>query len=63
MAAQPRRTESIDAERTRLTGTTDDLDWYATEIAEIRATFKAVSGPEIWDAVRRLTQRLVDSLS
>jgi hypothetical protein len=33
---------------------------YATEI---RATFKAVGGPEIWDAVSRLTQRLVDSLS
>ncbi|HEX6198587.1 MAG TPA: hypothetical protein VFZ37_21970 [Jiangellaceae bacterium] len=33
----------------------------ATEIAEIRATFKVVGGPEIWDAVRRRTPRLVDS--
>ena len=27
------RTEAIVGERTRLTGTTENLDWYATEIA------------------------------
>ena len=48
------RTEAIDGERTRLTGTTENLDWYATEIAEIRATFTVVGGPEIRGAVGRL---------
>ena len=52
------RTEAIDDERTRLTGSTENLNWYATEIAEIQATFKVVGGPEIRDAVRRLTARL-----
>jgi len=56
------RTEAIDDERTRLTGSTENLHWYATEIAEIPATFKVVGGPEIQDAVRRLAQRLTDSL-
>ena len=57
------RTEAIDDERTRLTGTTENLDWYATEIAEIRATFRVVGGDEIRDAVRRLAQRLDSSLA
>ncbi len=56
------RTEAIDDERTRLTGSTENLDWYATEIAEIRATFTVVGGDEIRDAVRRLTRRLEASL-
>jgi len=57
------RTETIDDERTRLTGSTENLDWYATEIAEFRAPFRVVGGEEIRDAVRRLTRRLEDSLS
>jgi len=56
------RTEAIDDERTRLTGSTENLDWYATEIAEFRATFRVVGGEEIRDAVRRLAQRLEDSV-
>ncbi len=56
-------TEAIDDERTRLTGSTENLDWYATEIAEIRATFRVVGGEEIRDAVRRLALRLTDSLT
>jgi hypothetical protein len=56
------RTEAIDAERTRLTGTTENLDWYATELAEIWATFTVVGGPEIRAAVGRLAQRLTDSV-
>jgi predicted DNA-binding transcriptional regulator YafY len=55
-------TEAIDEERTRLTGTTENLDWYATEIAEIPATFKVVGGDEIREAVRRLAARLEGSL-
>jgi predicted DNA-binding transcriptional regulator YafY len=57
------RTEAIDSERTRLTGSTENLNWYATEIAEIRATFTVVGGEEIRDAVRRLARRLEDSLA
>jgi len=56
------RIEPIGDERTRLTGTTENLHWYATEIAEFRATFTVVGGPEIRDAVGRLAQRLEDSL-
>ena len=57
------RTEAIGDERTRLTGSTENLDWYATEIAEIRARFTVVGGDEIRDAVRRLANRLTDSLT
>ncbi len=56
------RTEAIDDERTRLTGSTENLDWYATEIAEFRAAFTVVGGDEIRAAVRRLAMRLTDSL-
>jgi predicted DNA-binding transcriptional regulator YafY len=56
------RTESIDDQRTRLVGSTENLDWYATEIAEIRARFTVVGGPEIRAAVGRLAQRLADSV-
>ena len=41
------RTEAIDDERTRLIGTTENLYWYATEIAEMQAPFNVVGGPEI----------------
>ena len=57
------RTEAIDDERTRLTGSTENLDWYATEIAEIPASFRVVGGDEIRDAVGRLALRLSDSLT
>ena len=57
------RTEAIDDERTRLTGSTENLNWYATEIAEIPATFRVVGGPEIREAVRDLAQRLAASVS
>ena len=57
------RTEAIDGERTRLTGTTENLAWYASEIAEIRATFTVVGGPEIRAAVGQLAKRLEDSLN
>ena len=56
------RLDAIDADRTRLTGTTENLDWYATVIAEIPVPFHVVGGPELRDAVRRMAQRLTDSL-
>jgi len=56
------RTEAMDGERTRLTGTTENLAWYASEIAEFRAPFTVVGGPEIRAAVGQLAKRLEDSL-
>jgi len=57
------RIEAIDEERTRLTGTTENLYWYASEIAELPVPYKVVGGPEIREAVRNLAQRLADSVS
>ncbi len=57
------RLEAVSAERTRLRGTTENLYWYATEIAEFPAPYRVVGGPEIRDAVRNLAQRLADSVS
>jgi predicted DNA-binding transcriptional regulator YafY len=57
------RTEAIDEGRTRLSGTTENLYWYASEIAELPVPYKVVGGPEIREAVRNLAQRLADSVS
>ena len=56
------RLEVIDDDRTRLVGTTENLNWYATKVAEIRATFTVVGGPELRDAVRRLGERVQRSV-
>ena len=58
-SAAPRRSTS---DRTRLTGTTENLYWYATEIAELPAPYKVVGGPEIREAVRRVAERMLDAL-
>jgi len=55
-------TEAIDDEHTRLTGTTENLHWYATEIAELRAPYRVVGGPELRGAVRDVAERLLRSL-
>ena len=57
------RTEAIDEDHTRLLGTTENLYWYASKIAELPVPYKVVGGPEIREAVRNLAQRLADSLS
>jgi predicted DNA-binding transcriptional regulator YafY len=56
------RTEAIGPDRTRLTGTTENLHWYATEIAELRAPYRVVGGPELRGAVREVAERMLDSL-
>jgi predicted DNA-binding transcriptional regulator YafY len=56
-------TEAIDADRTRLTGTTENLYWYATEIAEFPAPYRVVGGPELRTAVRQVAERMLDSLA
>jgi predicted DNA-binding transcriptional regulator YafY len=55
-------TEAIDSGRTRLTGTTENLYWYASEIAEFPVTYRVVGGPELRGAVHDVAQRLFDSL-
>lgn len=57
------RLEAVFDDRTRLVGTTENLRWYATEIAEFPAPYRVVGGPELRDAVRNLAQRLADSVS
>ncbi len=59
-SAGPRRSTS---DRTRLIGTTENLYWYASEIAELPVPYKVVGGPEIREAVRNLAQRLADAVS
>jgi predicted DNA-binding transcriptional regulator YafY len=56
------RLEAVDTDRTRLHGSTENLDWYATEVAEFPGTYRVVGGPEIRDAVDRLARRLAESL-
>ena len=55
-------TEAIDAERTRLTGTTENLHWYATELAELPTSYRVVGGPELREAVRQVAERMLASL-
>jgi predicted DNA-binding transcriptional regulator YafY len=57
------RTEAIDEARTRLLGSTENLYWYATEIAEFQAPYTVVGGPEIRDAVREVAQRMLNALA
>lgn len=55
--------EPVGADRCRLTGTTENLHWYATEIAELPAPYTVVGGPELRSAVRDVAQRMLDSLA
>lgn len=51
--------EPIDAETTRLVGSTSNPMWYAEELAAIPAPFRIVRCPELRDAARTLGQRLL----
>ena len=53
------RLEPIDADHTRLVGSTNEPDWYAERLAMIRVPFRIIGGPEIIEAARVLGQRLV----
>jgi predicted DNA-binding transcriptional regulator YafY len=55
-------TEALGPGRTRLTGSTENLYWYATEIAEFRAPYRVVGGPEIRGAVRDVGERMLAAL-
>jgi predicted DNA-binding transcriptional regulator YafY len=57
------RTEPTDDGRTRLTGSTRNLAWYASELAELPTSFVVEGGDELRDAVRELGERLLRSVT
>jgi predicted DNA-binding transcriptional regulator YafY len=48
--------------QTRLTGSTRNLEWYASELAELPTSFVVEGGAELRDAVRDLGERLLRSV-
>ena len=53
------RLEALDADRTRLTGSTSNPRWYAEQLAAIPARYQIVQCPELREAARTLGQRLL----
>jgi len=53
------RLEPLDAEHTRLTGSTSNPAWYARQLTPIRAPYRIVRCPELAEAARVLGQRLL----
>lgn len=53
------RLEPLDAETTRLTGSTSNPAWYARQLAAISAPYRIVRCPELQEAARVLGQRLL----
>ena len=55
------RLEAVDAERTRLVGSTGNPFWYAEQLAVIPAPFRVVGGVELQHTVATLGRRLLDA--
>ena len=53
------RLEPLDAETTRLVGSTSNPGWYAEQLAAIPASYRIVRCPELQEAARVLGQRLL----
>ncbi|HKE71156.1 MAG TPA: WYL domain-containing protein, partial [Nocardioidaceae bacterium] len=53
------RLEAIDADTTRLVGSTSNPWWYAEQLARIPASYRIVTGPEVQEAARELGERLL----
>jgi predicted DNA-binding transcriptional regulator YafY len=53
------RVEAIDETHTRLIASTDEPDWYALQLASLRAPYRIVGCPEIKAASVELAQRLL----
>ncbi len=53
------RLEAVDADHTRLVGSTNDPPWYAEILAGLPMPFRVVSGPQLRTAVRSLGERLL----
>lgn len=56
------RLSAVSDTQTRLEGTTENLHWYATQLAELPATFTVEGGPELRAAVREVAARLLAAL-
>ncbi len=57
------RPRPTDDGRTRLVGSTRNLAWYASELAELPAPFVVDGGDELREAVRDLGERLLRSVT
>ena len=53
------RLEPLDAQCTRLTGSTSDPMWYTRHLAAIPASYRIIRCPELQEAARALGQRLL----
>lgn len=53
------RLEALDADTSRLTGSTSNPAWYAQQLVAVPASFRIVRCPELRDAVRALGQRFL----
>ena len=51
--------EPLDAETTRLVGSTSNPTWYAEQLAAIPASYRIVRCPELQDAARAIGRRLL----
>ncbi|TCO51126.1 putative DNA-binding transcriptional regulator YafY [Kribbella antiqua] len=57
------RLEEIDADHTRLIASTDEPDWYATQLTAIKAPYRIIGSAELQEAARLLGQRLLEASS
>ncbi len=53
------RLEALDAQTTRLVGSTSNPAWYAQQLAATPASYRIVAGPELREAARLLGRRLL----
>ena len=53
------RLEAVDADHTRLTGTTGNPYWYAEQLAVISVPYRIVQCPELRETARVVGQRLI----
>lgn len=53
------RLEPLDAETTRLVGSTSSPEWYAEQLAALHTPYRIVRCPELQEAARRIGQRLL----
>jgi predicted DNA-binding transcriptional regulator YafY len=53
------RLEPLDADRSRLVGSTSNPAWYAEQLAAVPASYRIVGSPELRGAARLLGQRML----
>jgi predicted DNA-binding transcriptional regulator YafY len=53
--------ESLDAQTSRLTGSTSNPKWYAEQLATLPAPYHIVACPELRQAAREIAHRLLDA--